>query len=114
MQVKLKFKGKEAVVRDIKRMSAFGKFAGLMFKPQDASALLFEFGKARMAIHSFFCPVFLAIWLSRGKIVDYQIVRPYRISVKPRADYEQLIEVPINEKYASVIKLFYGKSMLSS
>jgi len=105
MKARLKYKDKEVIIEDIRKVSAFGKFKGLMFTGKNASALLFEFKKGK-AIHSFFCKPFLAIWLYRGKIIDFKIVKPFVPMIKPEQDFDQLIEVPLNEKYEPVIGFF--------
>jgi uncharacterized membrane protein (UPF0127 family) len=49
--------------------SPFSKFSGLMFKKKSEN-LLFVFDKEKnLAIHSFFCRPFIAIWLDEKKIV---------------------------------------------
>ena len=107
MKAKIKFKGKEIIIKDIEKASGFKKFSGLMFKSRDTNALLFEFAKpGKWAIHSFFCKKFLAIWLNQGKIVDYKIINKALASIKPKKEFEKLIEIPINEKYADVISRF--------
>jgi uncharacterized membrane protein (UPF0127 family) len=106
MRARLRYKGKEVTVEDIKRVSPIGKYAGLMFKPKETQALLFEFKKGRNSIHSFFCKPFLAIWLLEGRIVDFRIVKPNLPSIKPREDFDKLIEIPFNNKYSHVIGFF--------
>jgi len=105
MKAKINYKGKGIII-DLKKVSEIGKFTGLMFKSKDSQALLFEFKKSRQPIHSLFCPVFLAIWLIEGKIVDFQLVKPWRLSVKPEKEFDKLIEMPFNNKYSSIINVF--------
>lgn len=106
MKAKLKLHGKEVVISDIEKMKGIGNFTGLMFKPKEQNALLFEFGKGRRAIHSCFCKPFLAIWLLEGKIIDYRIIKPFCLSIIPKQDFDVLIEVPLNKKYADVVNFF--------
>lgn len=103
MKAKLKFNGKEVVIEDMIRASGLKKFTGLMFKDKEAKALLFEY---KGVIHSFFCKPFLAIWLNQGKIVDYKLVQPNQLSVKLEKEFDSLIEIPFNNKYADVINFF--------
>ena len=106
MKAKLKFKSKEIIINDIRKVSFIGKFTGLMFKPKETCVLLFEFSKGRRTIHSFFCPVFLAIWLLEGKIVDYKLVKPNLVSIRPEKEFDKLIEIPFNKKYSYVVNVF--------
>ena len=112
MKAKLKFKGKELIIEDIKKVSGLGKFTGLMFKGKNAQALLFEFPKGKQAIHSFFCEPFLAIWLDEGKIVDYKLIQPNQLSIKPQEDFDKLIEIPFNEKYSQLIGFFLERGKI--
>ena len=107
MKVKIKLKGKEVVIDDIKKASGIKKFSGLMFKGKQSCALLFSFNlPGKYSIHSFFCQPFLAIWLNEGKIVDYKMIGPNAV-IKPEKDFTQLIEIPLNEKYRDVVNLFF-------
>lgn len=106
MKAKIKFKGKELVIEDLKKVSSVGKYTGLMFKKKETQALLFEFPRGRKAIHSLFCPDFLAVWLLEGKIVEYKLVLPYQFYIAPKSEFDKLIEIPVNEKYKGVIEAF--------
>ena len=76
-----------------------------MFKKPETSALLFNFNKSQ-AIHSFFCPDFLAIWLNNGKIIEYKLITGNKSYIKPKKEFDKLLEIPFNKKYSSIIKLF--------
>jgi len=107
MKAKLSFKEKEVEIHRIKKCEGLGKFVGLMFKNRNANARLFEFTKpTRRAIHSLFCPDFLAIWLIQGKIVDYKLVTGNKLSIKPEEKFDKLLEIPVNKRHERVIKLF--------
>jgi uncharacterized membrane protein (UPF0127 family) len=106
MKAKLAFGRKQVTIEDIKKVSSIGKYTGLMFKPKETRALLFSFGKGRKAIHSCFCKPFLAVWLLEGKIVDHQLITPFRLSITPISDYDTLIEIPFNNKYSHVVNFF--------
>jgi hypothetical protein len=84
------------------------KILGLMFRKQaTAKTLIFNFKTPkRRSIHSLFCPYFLAIWLLKGKIVDYRFVKKNQLSVKPSSIFDTLIEVPLNRKNENIIKHF--------
>ncbi len=107
MKAKLKFKGKEIVIEDIKKVRGIGKYLGLMFKGE-SSALLFEFKfPGKYGIHSYFCRPFLAIWLNGNKIVEYKLVAPNSI-VKPEDEFDQLVEIPFNDRYKEIFNFFLG------
>lgn len=104
MRAKIKVKGKEIVIDNITRASGIKKYTGLMFKPQETNALLFELGRGRKAIHSLFCPNFLAVWLLEGKIQETRIIEPWKFSIKPEKEFDKLLEIPVNSNYLKVIE----------
>jgi hypothetical protein len=104
MKAKLKYKGKEIEIPDVEKVSGIGKYTGLMLKKENA--LLFEFEKGRKAIHSLFCPDFLAIWLDGSRIVDYQIITSAKLKIIPQENFNKLLEIPLNNKYSSVVEFF--------
>ena len=104
--VKLKDKGKIIEV-EVRKMNRIQKYLGLMIYKQ---ALLFSFDKpGRHAIHSLFCPRFLAIWINNGKIVEYKLVNPWNFIVKPEKDFTELLEIPDNNKYKETIQILSEK-----
>lgn len=112
MRAKLKFKGRRIEIKDMKKISGIEKYLGLMFKPKETQALLFEFSRGQKAIHSFFCKPFLAIWLLEGKIVDSRLISPFQLSIKPKKEFDKLIEIPFNNKYSHVIRLFIDEGKI--
>jgi len=84
------------------------KFLGLMFtRKEKANALLFNFKKTtRIKLHSFFVFFpFIAIWLDeKNKIVDLQIVKPFRFSVSSKNKFSKILEIPINKRYEKINK----------
>ena len=111
MKAKLKYKGEEIEIPDVEKVSEFGKFKGLMFKSNETNALLFDFGRlTNQAIHSFFCPDFLAIWLNQGKIIDYKLITSGKMKIKPEQDFTHLLEIPLNNKYSPIVKFFLSTS----
>ncbi len=106
--MKIKLGGKSFSIKNLKTCNGFEKFTGLMFSSKENSrALLFKFEKpTRLAIHSLFVFFdFLAIWLDKkNKIVDMKIVKPFRLSVKPKKSFSKLVEIPINKKYEKIVK----------
>jgi len=109
MRAKIKINGREITVEDIKKVSAVGKFTGLMFR-KHSPALLFKFSKGRKAIHSLFCYPFVAIWILEGKVVEYKIVDSWKFSITPEKDFDTLLEVPLNEKYIHLLDFFVDKN----
>ena len=104
--IKIKLKGKE-IKLELKEMRGLNKALGLMVYRN--SNLIFNFGKGRQAIHSWFCPKFLAIWLDNRKVVDVQIIEPWRSFIRPKKDYDTLIEVPITESNYKMVNFIVGK-----
>jgi len=90
-KIKIRGKAYEAEVCD----SIFSKFRGLMFRKR-SKTLLFRFKKpTRQPIHSLFCKPFRAIWLLNGRIIDDKIVKPFRISIKPKEKFSEIVEIPL-------------------
>ena len=97
---------------NVKKVSTFGKFIGLMFKSSQTENLLFEFNRSELpTIHSFFVFFdFLAVWLDEeNHVVDFDIVKPFRLSIRPRKPSRKLIEIPVNERNRTTIRFFVGK-----
>jgi len=91
MKISVKGKTMDAELCD----TPFKKMRGLMFR-KNPGPLFFVFKKPTLQpIHSFFCKPFKAIWLNNGKIVDEKIVKPYKLSVKPKSPYTHLVEIPL-------------------
>ena len=104
MKFKFNFKGKNIVI-DLRECRGIMQGIGLMFKGKETDALLFEMKDK--AIHSFFCPRFLAIWLDdKNRIVDYNLVSPWKSYVKPQKSFSKLIEIPVGKRYESILKAF--------
>jgi len=81
--------------------TAFDKTLGLMFKSK-AIPLLFEFdGEAttRNSIHSFFCPVFDAVFLDSQKrvVCVFERIQPFKLFITPHKPARFLIELPAGE-----------------
>lgn len=92
---KIKIKGKTLRVKECR--SIFSKARGLMFRKK-SKPLLFIFKKpTRQSIHSFFCPIFKAIWMKNGNIIEERIVRPFSLSVRPKKPFTHLVEMPLGD-----------------
>lgn len=113
MKAKLNYKGKEIEIPDIIKVNSFEKFTGLMFKNKETNALLFEFDKpTNQAIHSLFCPDFLAIWLNENRIIDYKVVTSAKLKIKPQENFNKLLEIPLNNRYFPVVEFFLEKEKI--
>jgi len=110
MKAKLNYNKKQIEIPDIKECKGIFKAIGLMFHTKNTSARLFQFKTdKRIAIHSLFCPSFLAIWLDeKNKILEYKLVFPSEISLKPQTPFRKLLEIPVNNKYSKIISFFLG------
>jgi|SRR3989344_2319460 len=113
MKAKFKLNGKEIEIEDIEKVSGIRKYTGLMFN-KTGNALLFDFKNSKQAIHSLFCPDFLAIWLNKGKIIDYKLITSNKFSIKPKKEFTHLLEIPVNDKYSQVISNFLEGKLKSS
>ena len=67
-----------------------------MFK-LNQQPLIFNFKKPNIyIIHSLFCfREFLAIYLLDDNVVDFKIVKPFNINIKPKKKFNTLIEIPL-------------------
>lgn len=104
---------KKTITIQVKQLSQLGKLSGLMFKSRNSPNLLFQFKKpAKHPIHSFFVRFpFLAIWLNQeNQVLDYKIIHPNKLSVKPKTPFTKLIEVPISKNNQKIIKFFVDKA----
>lgn len=104
--IKVGFKGKKISVR-VKELSYFFYWLGLMFKSRDSENLLFDL-PGRWGIHSFFVFFpFLALWLDeKNKVLEWKVVKPFSVYVKPRKKFAKLVEIPINSKNKGLIQNF--------
>ena len=79
-----KLKGKNFSIDVSECKSFLQKGTGLMFRKK-SKPLLFIFNKeVNEGIHSFFCVPFVCIWFCKGKIVEAQYVKPWRIFIRPK------------------------------
>ena len=71
---------------------------GLMFEAKVQAPLAIPFastGRKRNALHSFFCPLFDAVFLdSSGRVVDIRVrVKPNQLLIIPRLPCKSVLEV---------------------
>ncbi|MBI2630095.1 hypothetical protein HYW76_03260 [Candidatus Pacearchaeota archaeon] len=107
MIAKIKLRGEIVEIPGVEKAEGMGKIKGLMFGGEKSPALLFSFDKeGKEPIHSLFCPDFLAVWMKSGKIVEYRLIMGSKFFIKPKKEFDQLLEIPYNKKYADKIKKF--------
>src|SRR3989344_4476713 len=103
----IKIKNKE-VSLDVKKVSGFKKFSGLMFSRREkASPLLFDFQKpTKTTFHSLFCFFpFLIIWLDKdNNVLEKRICKPFMLKITTTKPFTKVIEIPLNNKYGNLIQ----------
>ena len=105
--MKINLGGEEIEVK-AKGLGVLGQFWGLMFSRREKSrALLFNH---QGAIHSFFVFYkFIILWLDdKNNVLEYQVVKPFQFHVNSKEKYSKFIEIPINRRYNSIVKLLVG------
>ncbi|MFH0713298.1 MAG: DUF192 domain-containing protein [Candidatus Micrarchaeota archaeon] len=93
MEIYLKQAKKQTVIAKYCADTNFAtQFIGLMFSREVKQPLLFH-GKGRISIHSFFCPVFDAVFLDeKHRVVKTLTVMPWNSLIAANAFH--LIELP--------------------
>jgi len=92
-----------------RKVGLFGKIRGLMFRSRNCENLLFNFSSSeKFGIHSFFVFFdFLAVWLDEGnRVLEWEVVKPWRFLVRPKTWAVKLLEVPLNDKNSLIFNLF--------
>ncbi len=99
-------KGKKFDIDVRECRTIFQKMMGLMFRKK-SKPLLFIFSRETSeSIHSFFCVDFIAIWFNKGKIIDVQLVKPWKINIKPLRKFDKLLEIPENnDNFEKLVRL---------
>jgi uncharacterized membrane protein (UPF0127 family) len=96
----------------VRKLKFFGRFIGLMFsKKKNAEALLFDFEKpVNTAIHSWFVFFpFIAVWIDdKNKIFEVKLVKPFFLPISPKRKFVKLVEIPVNKRHNSILKLFFS------
>jgi uncharacterized membrane protein (UPF0127 family) len=108
MKMKVEFNG-EKLRFEVKKVSGIRKIFGLMFLGKKTSNLLFVFDKdVNINFHSFFVFFdFLILWLdSYNNVIDYEVVKPFRFSVKCGKKFRKVIEIPINKINLDTLEFF--------
>ena len=103
---KFKINNKEFNIEIKECESLYSQISGLMFK-KNSPSLLFKFKKPKfIAIHSFFCREFIAIWFLKEKVIDVKIITPNKFSIKPKNKFDKILEIPSNSEYFNKIHNF--------
>jgi uncharacterized membrane protein (UPF0127 family) len=95
-----------------RQVSFLGKFIGLMFHTKNSENLLFKFKKnTSISIHSFFVFFkFLAVWTDEDyNVIDFKIVKPFKLNIIPKKSFRNLIEIPLNESNKNILYFFVGE-----
>lgn len=94
--MEFKYKNKKFVVDVRECKSILSQARGLMFK-KNSKPLLFIFKNKKIrAIHSFFCMSFVAVWFDEDKIVDVKMINSWKPLIKPKHEFNKLLEIPFN------------------
>ena len=106
MKLKAGFGNKKFNI-EVKKLSYFSYWLGLMFKFKNSENLLFDL-PGKWGIHSFFVFFpFLALWLDdKNKVIKHKIVNPFTFYVNPGKKFAKLVEIPLNDKNKSIISIF--------
>ena len=113
--MRLNFKEKNIEI-PVQKLGFFGRYIGLMFKSKNTKNLLFEFkNNTRNRIHSFFVFFpFIILWLNeKNQVLEWKIVSPFSLAIKPRNEFRRFIEVPFNIPNKKIIKFFVGRKDLN-
>ena len=94
MEFKFKYRDKEFKFDVNECNDVLSQARGLMFRKKSKPLLFIFKNKKRRPIHSFFCVPFIAIWFDGNKIIDVKKIMPWKFSVKPRDEFDKLLEIP--------------------
>ncbi len=99
--------GSRKLSLDVKRLSYWNYWIGLMFKSKNSENLLFDLS-GRWGIHSWFVFFpFLALWLDeKNKVIEWKIVKPFSFFVCPKKKFAKLVEIPVNSKNKQITSIF--------
>ena len=109
--IKILHKGKKVLI-PVRRTGVFSKYLGLMFRSRHTSNLLFEFTKkGKVTFTSLFVFFrYLTLWLDeRNHVLAWEYIRPFRIAIYAPCAFSRVVEVPVNTKNESILRLFRRK-----
>ncbi|MGV8142009.1 MAG: hypothetical protein ACP5NS_00035 [Candidatus Pacearchaeota archaeon] len=110
MEISVRHNGKLVTI-PVKETGFISRGIGLTFKSRNTSNLLFDFSK-KVTLEGTLTSVFvffdfLAIWLDKkNNVVDYEIIKPFRLSIIQRKPFYKIVEVPINTENKRIIEFF--------
>lgn len=109
--IKVRYKRKSMYI-DVNETGFFTRGIGLMFRSKETKNLVFYFNRpVKLSITAYFVFFpFLAIWLDKNnRVIHKEVVKPWKLALKPKKSFYTLVEVPINSKNAQIIEFFVGK-----
>ena len=111
MNIRITHRGRTKLF-SVRRMGPVSMYRGLMFRSRTTDNLLFDYpDDSRRPIHSWFVFFsFLVVWLDkRNRVVEMELVRPFRCCVQPKKKYRRFVELPLNTQNDGKIRFFVGK-----
>lgn len=113
MKIKVSHKGRNFFL-NVRKLTYLGKGTGLTFRTKETKPLLFDFEKDvyyRGALTSLFVFFpFLALWLDKSNnVLEYKIIKPFKLKILPAKPFRKFVEIPINRKNRRIIDFFVGK-----
>ena len=101
MNLKIKIKNRSFLIKEVKPAKGFEIFRGLMFSNREKShALLFNI---KSSLHSLFVFLpFIVLWLDdKNKVLEWKLVKSWKLYINSNSDYSKILEIPINRRYKS-------------
>lgn len=93
-RIKIICRNNRVISIKVENCGFLGKVRGLMFRRKSKNLLFDNFSGA---IHSWFVFFpFVAVWLDdKNRVLEAEIIKPFRNYVKPEKKFGKLIEVPL-------------------
>src|SRR3989344_5667011 len=110
MRTNISFR-KRKISLNVKKLSAFGRLTGLMFRTQSTENLLFSFSEnTDTEFHYFFVFFpFLMLWLDeKNNVIEWRLIRLFSKIKSPKKKFRNVVEIPCNPKNEKIIKIFVG------
>ena len=107
-EIIIKYKGRK-IKFNVRKAKGLNRIFGLMFRSKKTGNLLFEFDKdVKISFHSLFVffPFLILFLDGENKVIDYEIVRPFKFWVDCRKSFKKVIEIPLNDKNKEIISFF--------
>ena len=85
---------------------------GLILKTRNTTPCIFEFKRPtdfKISSLFVFFP-FVAVWLDdKNKAIEIKKIRPFTFSIGLKKPFYKIIEIPINQKYKSKVKVLFSR-----